>query len=160
MPIRKNLSVSRDPYLPWGGSRKIAACKRCGAIYRHKRWSLQNSAALFRGGPIRSVVCPACRKISDGFPSGIVTLRGEFLKKHKDQILQRARNEETRAVRVNPLERIISIKNQGDSVEIKTTSERFAQRIGREIQRAFKGRTTYRWGGEDKMIRVDWHRGS
>ncbi len=53
--------------------------------------------------PVRSVICPACQKINDGFPSGIITLSGEFLKPHKDEILQLIRKEEVRAKKINPL---------------------------------------------------------
>lgn len=158
MAIRKNLAESHDPYLPWGGIRKASVCRSCGAVYHNKSWSFSKNVSGLKSGPVRSVLCPACRKIRDGYSAGVVTLRGDFLRRHKKEILQRVRNEEARAVRVNPLERIISITEKKDSVEVKATSERFAQRIGRELKRAFKGKTTYRWGGEEKQVRVDWER--
>ena len=79
---------------------------------------------------------------------------------YKDQILHLVRNVETRAKEVNPLERIISIKNRKGDVEIQTTNERLAQRIGREIQRAYKGDVKYHWSRDDKFVRVDWDRKS
>lgn len=159
MPIRKNLAVYRDPYLPLLGPKEVAVCKRCGAVYHRKRWSIERSSDLLTEGKIRSVVCPACQKTHDGFPGGIIILSGEFLKPLKEQILHLIRNEESRAKRINPLERIISIKEGGDRVEIHTTSDRFAQRIGMEIRRAYKGDVTYHWSRDDKFIRVKWHRG-
>ncbi|OIP33066.1 MAG: hypothetical protein AUK27_11505 [Deltaproteobacteria bacterium CG2_30_66_27] len=56
--------------------------------------------------------CPACRKIADGFPSGVVTLRGEFLRTHRDEILTIVHNEERRARETNPLERIMAIREE------------------------------------------------
>ena len=85
-------------------------------------------------------------------------LNGEFLKVHKDQIVHLVRNAEARAKEINPLERIISIKNLKGGVEIQTTNEKLAQRIGREIERAYKGDTKYHWSRDDKFVRVDWHR--
>ena len=158
MPIRKNLSTSCDPYIPKKGMGKAITCKECGAVYRNKRWSLNGPPAESRAGADRRIICPACRKIRDKYPNGIIMLTGPFLELHKDEILRLARNEERRALRINPLARIFAIKDHGRSLEIQTTSERFAQRIGREIQRAFKGRTTYHWAREDKQIRVYWHR--
>jgi hypothetical protein len=43
------------------------------------------------------------------------------------------------------------------SIEIHTTNERFAQRLGREVKRAFKGEVTYHWTAGDKFVRVEWH---
>jgi NMD protein affecting ribosome stability and mRNA decay len=108
--------------------------------------------------PSHFIVCPACRKISNHFLGGIVTLEGKFLSAHKEEILNLVRNEEARAKGVNPLERIISIKDVGDRVEIHTTSERLAQRMGREIHRAYKGNASYHWSTDDKFVRVEWHR--
>ncbi|MBI3610795.1 MAG: hypothetical protein HY204_08855 [Nitrospirae bacterium] len=158
MPIRKNLAVHRDPYLPLMGPKEVAVCRHCGAVYHRKRWSLESPPVAVEGRTIRSVVCPACQKMHDSFPGGIIVLSGEFLKPHKEQIIGLVRNEEARAKKNNPLERIISIKDNGNGVEIQTTSDRFAQRIGMEIQRAYKGDITYHWSRDDKFIRVKWHR--
>ncbi len=135
-------------------------CRICHAIYHHKRWYLEGARLLSKAQKARMclIICPACRKIQDHFPGGIITLQGEFLKAHKDQILHLVRNEEARAKGINPLERIISIKDRGESVEIQTTNERLAQRIGREIQRAYKGDAAYHWSQDNKFVRVEWHR--
>lgn len=158
MPIRKNVESNRDPYLPQRGQKEMAACEKCGAVYRHKRWTLEIAASDLRGMKVRKVICPACRKARDRFPGGIVTLSGEFLKDHKDEILRRIRNEEGRAKKVNPLERIIAVNDGGETLELQTTTERFAQRIGREINRAFKGKVQYRWSTDNKFVRVNWRR--
>ncbi len=158
MPIRKNLAVSRDPYFDRKGQKEVAICKKCGALYRHKRWSFDDPMATKPGLEYRKVICPACRKIRDGFPGGIITLRGGFMRARGDQILRLVHNEGTRAKRINPMERIISVRKGRDRVEIQTTSERFAQRIGREIQRAYKGTVAYRWSKVNKFMRVDWYR--
>lgn len=111
------------------------------------------------GRKFRLVLCPGCQKIRDLFPGGILILRGEFVNPHKDEMIQLIRSEEARARKINPLERIISIKDHRDKIEVQTTSDRFTQRIGIEIHRAFKGNVTYRWPGEDKFVRVEWRRG-
>ncbi|HLB01880.1 MAG TPA: BCAM0308 family protein [Nitrospiria bacterium] len=157
---KRAIPSATDPYLPWGGIHEVVMCRMCHSIYHHKRWYLESEFPLkeARVTPIGLIICPACRKIHDHFPGGVITLRGEFLNTHKDQILNLVRNEEARAKGVNPLERIISTKDQDNWVEIQTTSERLAQRIGREIERAYKGEATYHWSRDDKFVRVEWHR--
>jgi hypothetical protein len=105
-----------------------------------------------------STRCPACRKIADGFPSGVVTLRGGFLQTHRDEILSIVRNEERRARETNPLERIMEIRNGDESVEILTTDEKLAQRIGREIRKAYQGAVSYKWSEDANLVRVNWSR--
>ena len=157
---KRSIPSYTDPYLPWGGSQETLMCRVCRSIYHHKRWYLESELPLSEKQitPRSLMICPACRKISNHFPGGIITLEGRFLGAHKEEILNLVRNEEARAKGVNPLERIISIKDVGNRVEIHTTSERLAQRIGRELERAYKGRATYHWSRDDKFIRVEWYR--
>ena len=102
--------------------------------------------------------CPACRKIADGFPSGVVTLRGSFLRTHRDEILKIVRNEERRARETNPLERIMAIREGDESVEILTTDEKLAQRVGREIRKAYQGTVSFKWSEDANLVRVNWSR--
>lgn len=159
-PRRGTEAKSNDPYLSKRGLKEPVKCNMCQSIYRHKRWYLKDDpiALEFRDQSMNLTVCPACRKAREHFPEGIITLRGEFLISHKDEILHLIHNEETRAKGVNPLERIISVKELENAIEIQTTSERFAERVGKEIKRAFKGEVAYHWTHGDKWIRVEWRR--
>ncbi len=156
----KSIDTCKDPYLLNEGNHDMDICKQCHAIYHNKRWYLDEelyaknidlpSAVL--------VTCPACQKIKDNFPGGIVTLTGDFLQEHKKDILNLIRNEEERARDVNPLERIIKINNDSKKTEISTTNEKLAQRIGRKIKKAFSGEVEYKWSQGTKLLRVVWSR--
>lgn len=151
--------VHKDPYLPRGASGKTAECEHCGAVYMKKRWYLNADAAGTVSATTAKVVCPACLKIRDNFPGGIVTLSGQFMTAHKDEFLHLIRNEEQRARGFNPLERVMSIKENGEgSLVISTTNEKLAQRLGRAFKKAFNGDVTYRWSRNDKLVRVEWAR--
>ena len=104
---RKNVDRETDPYKPRKGAPDVGVCPTCHAICRKKRWHLDEKeyASLAVAGALARP-CPACRKIADGFPAGVVTLRGAYLRTHRDEILRLVRNEEARARQVNPLERI------------------------------------------------------
>jgi NMD protein affecting ribosome stability and mRNA decay len=154
---RKNVDRTRDPYIPRKGPLEV--CPDCHAISRKKRWYLDEAeyVSLARTGAVLRR-CPACRKIADGFPSGVVILRGRFLRTHRDEILSIVRNEERRARETNPLERIMGIRDGDESVEILTTDEKLAQRIGREIRKAYHGTVSYKWSEDANLVRVDWSR--
>jgi NMD protein affecting ribosome stability and mRNA decay len=156
---RKNVDRTRDPYIPRKGPLAAGVCPDCHAISRKKRWYLDEAEYVFlarTGAVLRR--CPACRKIADGFPSGVVTLCGKFLQTHRDEILAIVRNEERRARETNPLERIMDIRDGGGSVEILTTDEKLAQRIGREIRKAYHGAASYKWSEDANLLRVNWTR--
>jgi NMD protein affecting ribosome stability and mRNA decay len=156
---RKNVDRTRDPYNPRKGPLEVGVCPECHAISRKKRWYMDEAeyVSLARTGAVMRR-CPACRKIADGFPSGVVTLRGKFLRTHHDEILTIVRNEEARARETNPLERIMGIREEDGSVEILTTDEKLAQRIGREIRKAYHGTVSYKWSEDANLVRVDWAR--
>jgi hypothetical protein len=156
---RKNLDRTADPYIPRKGTPSVGVCPLCHVICRKKRWYLDEveSAALIRSGaPLRR--CPACCKIADGFPSGVLILRGAFLLFHRAEILKIARNEERRARGINPLERIMEIRDVDGCVELLTTDGKLAQRIGREIRKAYRGTVAYKWSEDADLVRVTWRR--
>ncbi|MEK6698135.1 MAG: hypothetical protein AABZ10_03730 [Nitrospirota bacterium] len=69
------------------------------------------------------------------------------------------KNEEARARAFNPLERVMSVKENGfGSVIISTTNEKLAQRLGRAIKKAFHGEVAYHWSHDNKLARVDCER--
>jgi len=157
----KKKSSTADPYLPKGASKKTTVCEGCHAVYKNKRWYADPrlySAAL-KIIDTAVAVCPACLKIRDNFPGGIVTLKGDYVLPHKQELLNLIKNEEARARGFNPLERVMSVKENGyGSMVISTTNEKLAQRIGRAIRKAFGGKVSYQWSHDNKLARVDWER--
>jgi hypothetical protein len=158
---RKNVDRETDPYLPRKGASSVGACPGCHAIRRNKRWYFDEkeyAALTRRPGAAVEERCPACRKIADGFPSGMVILSGGYLRDHRKEILNLVRNEEKRAMGFNPLARIVSLTEEGGAIEIATTDEKLAQRIGREVRKACQGIVVYRWSEDSKLLRVNWAR--
>jgi NMD protein affecting ribosome stability and mRNA decay len=114
-------------------------------------------ARLSASAGTRTMLCPACRKIRDAYPEGIVTLRWPDLDKHEAEVRGLISNEEARALAVNPLARVMKIVTFNKrEMEVQTTSDQLAQRIGRELVRAFGGKASYRWAHKDMMLRVEW----
>jgi NMD protein affecting ribosome stability and mRNA decay len=150
-----------DTYLNKAEPKDRSYCYKCHAIYHNKHWYFEEEEyqSLAKGHAGRQVLCPACQKIEDHFASGIVTLKGPFLREHREEILNLVKNEEARAKGMNPLERIIEILPNGEAIEITTTHEKLAQRIGKKLHRAFSGKVAYQWSRGSKMARVVWSRG-
>ncbi|MCX8052289.1 MAG: BCAM0308 family protein [Armatimonadetes bacterium] len=176
--IRRNVAEFSDPYIDEENLPEGSVCKRCGAINSSGRWyppdyqnprskeehSSSTDTTRKAGSPSPTananteVVCPACRKLRDHAPGGILKLTGGFVWEHKDEILNLIRNESNKALNVNPLERIMSLRAENGEIEITTTNEKLAQRIGKAIYKAYSGSIEYKWSEDNKLVRVAWHR--
>jgi NMD protein affecting ribosome stability and mRNA decay len=170
VPVRRNIHDNDDPYQPAGSLEDGTICADCGAVHRGGRWTLDEELrrklekqrareqALQAHPTNHSTLCPGCRKAHDHSPGGVVTLRGDYLSQHRDDILNLIRNEEKKAVGINPTERIIQIDDRGDHLVIETTNEKLAQRLGRAIHRACHGEIQYKWSEDNKLARIEWER--
>ena len=160
-PSYKKKTISTDPYASKGAGADLSVCGGCHAVYTKKRWSFDPAVSVIatKNRQAVTIVCPACLKIRDNFPGGIVTLKGAFVLAHKQEILHLVKNEEEGARGFNPLERVMSVKENGyGSIIISTTNEKLAQRLGRAIKKAFHGEVKYHWSNDNKLARVDWER--
>ncbi|KPK70512.1 hypothetical protein AMJ71_02915 [candidate division TA06 bacterium SM1_40] len=149
-----------DPYLRRGGYREPTVCPTCGLVFHDKRWRRDDelSHKLHRRKQTLLQKCPACRKIEDQYPMGIVTLSGHYLPEHLEDIRNLIRNEEQRGAEKNPLERIIKIEEGERMLVVQTTTESLALRIGRIVFRAHRGSIDYKFSDREKLVRIDWHR--
>ena len=147
-----------DPFPCVDESSERVACYLCHHLYHVKYWQRDCDLSWGRLSTalIGLTICPACRKITEHVP-GTLRLRGAFLGTHKDEVLHLIRREVARAQERNPLECIISSKEQGDAVEIQTTSKRLARNIGMKIHRIYGRDAIDQWSHGDHCMIVTWH---
>lgn len=149
-----------DPYLLDLKPDEVAVCKECRSVYAGKRWELPSQAArdLAMASHVKEVLCPACQKIRDRQPGGIVTLSGKFVGEHKEEIVNLIHNENEEAMQINPLERVMDIEESDGGMVILTTNEKMAQKIGRAMHKSWAGDVEYKWSKGTKLARVYWCR--
>ncbi len=157
---RKRTPTSEDPYMPAEGHKEPAICESCQALYRNKRWYLDPAEAkkALNDSRVNHVTCPACRKIAEHYPEGVVTLSGSYLWNHEEEIRNILRNEESKAVSKNPLERIMRMEREGDDLVIETTEEKLAEHLGRALHSAHQGELSVDWTEDHNICRVQWRR--
>jgi NMD protein affecting ribosome stability and mRNA decay len=146
---------SMDAYKEKGGLEGAAYCE-CGAVFRNKRWYREEGEATAKGG--HSLVCPACRRIADRNPAGIICLRGSFLAAHEVEIENLVRNTVQAAGVNHPLGRVMDISKEKDGITITTTDAKLAQKIGREVFKSHGGDLHIRWTDDEELVRVTWSR--
>jgi len=129
-------------------------CPECGAVFRKGRWTWNGVP----GGTVHEQLCPACQRIRDGFPAGYVTLGGEYLAAHRDEILNIVQNCEAKEKADHPLQRIIAIKDVEGGVLVTTTDAHLARRIAEGIHDACKGSLALHYSKEENLLRATWTR--
>lgn len=137
-----------------------AVCTRCQAIYHHKHWHLPGQdAALHLGlGEVAETVCPGCVKVERQEYDGQVVISGPFVEAHQEEIMGLIRNTEAHIRSHNPIARVAQVTQAPDRVEVLTISPFLAERIGKELNKAYDGKLTVNHPEREDFIRVSWIR--
>jgi len=147
-----------DPYLTRRSYVEPTICPLCGLIYHKKHWERNEELKNRLEREAKKAKCPSCRKIEDHYPMGILTITGNFLFSHKEEIKNIISNTEKKEILRNPLDRIMSLKEMKDKMVIETTSENLAIALGKALNRAYKGKLNISFSQDQKLVRVFWER--
>ena len=142
-----------DPYQRQQKLHEGTACPQCGAVYHQGRWRWVTKAE-----GAGEELCAACRRINDKFPAGVVTLRGDFAREQKQELIHLARHQEEAEKQEHPLNRIIGIEEDAQGIVISTTDIHLPRRIGEAIKRAFRGEIEDNFEKDGYFVRVTWTR--
>lgn len=136
-------------------------CPNCHAISLQKRWFLDEPMyeQLRTQSDVTAVMCPGCERVERGIYDGHVLACGAYLAEHKQEILNLIGNEEAKARQTNPLSRIGATIDNGECLELHVTTQWLAERIGKELRKAYDGKLEIDHLQGDKFSRVRWSRG-
>ena len=129
-------------------------CPECGAVFHGGRWQWITPAPA----GAHQTLCQACHRTNDNYPAGIVTLSGGYVPRHKEELVQMARNREQQENKEHPLHRIMSIEELPDSLVIKTTDIHLPHHIAESLRDAFQGDLKVQYDLEGYLLRADWRR--
>ena len=157
-PIRRDRRIQErvhDTYKSSVKRREPATCRDCGAVYEAGRWRWGTAPSQAHDD-----TCPACHRIADDYPAGLVHLVGGFLPEHLEEILNLLRNETERENREHPLKRIMAIEEADNGVLVSTTDLHLARSLGDALHRAYAGTLDYEYTKGGDLLRVRWARPS
>ncbi len=146
-----------DPYRSRQKLPEPTVCPECGAAFESGRW-MWPSVSAAAGPEVNRTLCPACQRIKDGMPAGIVDLLGSFAKARSEEIRNLVRNVEGAEKKDRPLERVMDIETTGNGLQITTTGIHIARRIGEAVSGAFSGVLQIKYGDGEHTVRVRWQR--
>lgn len=143
------------------GEWRMQQCPRCGAVYDGHRWIPEPDEELLRELKKKKPgekMCPGDLRLEKRQVEGVVTLKGVFLLEHMEEI----RNLINRVAKLgrqrNVAARIFEVVQTDHELVIETTDEHLAERMGKEVQKAFKGNLDIKWQEKDSFARVSWRR--
>ena len=143
-----------DSYNQVAKLREPAFCPQCGASYENGRWQWSP-----RAEGAEPSLCPACHRVNDRYPAGILTLKGKIIEARKDEMIRLARHQEQEEKAEHPLNRIMAIEEKApDCLEIQTTDIHLPRRIGDVIRRTYQGELTEDFDKDGYFVRINWHR--
>lgn len=142
-----------DPYHPQQKLPEPTLCPQCEAVFHEGRWHWAP-----RPVPSHEALCPACRRINDDYPAGVLTIGGAFARQHADEILGLVRHQEEAEKGEHPLHRIMAVEQGDDAIVVSTTDIHLPRRIGEALQHAYRGELAFHYDEEGYFIRVTWSR--
>lgn len=144
-----------DPYMARSKPKEPTRCPSCGAVFHKGRWQWTEESAE----QAHELMCPACERIRDDMPAGILTLSGTFLEKHRDEILKLIHNKVEEEKAEHPMKRLMGVEeNQKDELIAKFTDLHLPRGTGEAIQRAYDGELEIQYTKESNLVRVYWNR--
>ncbi len=155
-PIRRDRLLQEavhDAYQIKGKLHEPTVCPDCGAVFKAGHWQWVEKPA-----GAHQARCPACNRQHDNFPAGYVTLSGDFLSTHEDEILNAVRNHEKREMAEHPLQRVMNIERVAGGYQVTTTDIHLARGIGEALHHAYQGDLEFHYNPEQCLLRVNWQR--
>lgn len=143
-----------DPYKTRLKLPEPTICPQCGAAWKAGRWQWVEQ----RPQSANMEMCQACHRINDKYPAGVLTLSGNFLGAHRQEITHLIHNTENAEKDEHPLHRIMEIEEQEGKTIVTTTDIHLPRRIGQAIHNAYEGEFNFNYDEAGYFIRVNWCR--
>ncbi len=138
---RKKIEKSKKEEQEFSKGRKdFVVCGDCNAVYYQKSWhhGFADYKHLTENKLVNFAICPACQMIKDNKFEGKVVFEN-VPEELRDEIVRNVENTGKKEFERDPMDRIITIKNQESRIEVLTTENQLARNIARQAERAYKG---------------------
>ncbi len=144
-----------NPYYEFKKYPEPTICPVCKAYYKDGRWTWEKPVSEKN---INKAICPACRRIQDKYPGGILRIEGSYFLEREEEIMNLIKNVEEEAKNHRPLQRIMDIEKDEEGITITVTYPHLARRLGEALYKAHKGELDFSYNEGEKFIRVVWRR--
>ncbi|MBE9515406.1 MAG: ATPase [Proteobacteria bacterium] len=146
-----------DPYRSDSKLKQPAICRQCKAVYVKGHWTLKQLTAD-EMALAQQVMCPACQRIHDNKAAAYLTISGDFMLDHQDEINGLINHRCEQEHKLHPLKRIMTVEERPDSQVYSFTDAHLARDIGVALYKAYAGELDCRYSKRTSILRVRWSR--
>ncbi|HUY69737.1 MAG TPA: hypothetical protein VMU70_01850 [Candidatus Tyrphobacter sp.] len=114
--------------------RGMLGCESCSAVFYKKSWHHKPAAMKKRSG---LTICPACALIKNRQYEGRIIIENTPLKL-KPELVGLIKSFARKAYERDSQDRLIAIKEIGKEIQVTTTENQLAVRLGKKIRETFK----------------------
>lgn len=143
-----------DPYRVTAKPPEPSHCPDCHAVFEEGRWQWKEPLAA----TAPAVLCSACRRIRENNPAGFLHLEGEYLKEHRDEVLNLLHRRGDQEKAEHPVQRVMAIEPEGEGLLLTTTSVRLARSLGQALSHAHGGTLSLSASTGQDLVRLHWRR--
>jgi hypothetical protein len=131
-------------------------CPKCGAVGFHKHWYFapEQEHILRKDKNASQVLCPGCTKIEQQLYEGEVILANSCFSTLSGEIIALIKHTEGVCWHKNPTAKLAGAVEEEETIHVLTTTKFLAERIGKELQKAFKGNLNVK--RTEQFVRVYW----
>jgi len=133
-------------------------CTKCGAIGFQKHWYMDAEQEYFlrQDKNAHAVLCPGCTRVEQEQFEGEVIITNSRFATLMGEVIAMIKHTEGRCWHHNPTARIADVTEEKEILHIRTTTMLLAERIGKELKRAFKGNLEIKRSPGELYVRVYW----
>lgn len=133
-------------------------CSKCGAIGFQKRWYIDSALeqTLRQDKNANAVLCPGCTRVEQQLYEGEVVLANSRFNALMGEIIALIKHTEGKCWHHNPIAKIGGATEEGRTIHVQTTTRFLAERIGKELQKTYKGNLEIKRTPGEKFVRVYW----
>ncbi|OGD30973.1 hypothetical protein A2833_00310 [Candidatus Azambacteria bacterium RIFCSPHIGHO2_01_FULL_44_55] len=143
------------------GKAEYIICPACSSVYYNKSWhhSMEGDKHFTENKNVNFTVCPADKMIKAKQFEGQIVLENvpEIL---RGELFSLIENMGEHAFRRDPMDRVISIRDEKDTIEILTTENQLAVSIAKKIRDSFKdkmrGKLEIKFSEREDPVRIIW----
>jgi hypothetical protein len=103
-----------------------------------------------------AVLCPGCTRVEQEQFEGEVVLSNSRFATQMGEVIALIKHTEGRCWHHNPMARIAAVSEEKEILHIQTTTMLLAERIGKELKKAFKGNLEIKRTPGEHFVRVYW----
>lgn len=126
-------------------------CTSCDVVCHRGQWYCGKPPV----GHVELGTCPACRRVRDNYPAGVLKVPPAILERKQD-VIGMVRNVEAVEKAEHPLERLMAIETKDGALIVSTTGVHLAREIAHKLGKQLHCKPRFDYSDNEELVRVEF----